>query len=103
MKDLSFHLIKNDSDDAKTIEIATYQIEINQFVVCKNSKQIGWASTEQEALLIHDMYARIHILREVDDVSNYDSKVEEMKSKPQNNGFLHDWPEEVLAERKKQI
>ena len=101
MKDLSCHLVKSDSDVAKTIEIATYQIETNQFVVCKNSKRIGWASSEPNALQIHDMYTRIHILQETDADPNYDAKIKAMRTSPQNNGFLHDLPEEILAERKK--
>lgn len=102
MKDLSFHLIKSDSDVAKTIEIATYQIETNQFVVCKNSKRIGLAALEPNALQIHDMYTRIHLLHEDNSDPNEDAKIEEMISKPQNNGFLHDSPAGRRVNRKKE-
>ncbi len=96
-----FHLVKKDIDPITSLEIATYQMDSAQFVVCKNSKQIGWAITEQDALLIHDMYTRIHILQETDADPNYDAKIKAMRTSPQNNGFLHDLPEEILAERKK--
>ena len=98
------HLVKKDIDPNTSLEIATYHTPSDsgcEYVICKNEKRIGWASTEHNALQIHDMYVRIHILHETDDEPNCDAKINEMQSVSQNNGFLHDIPEEELAEKQK--
>ena len=96
MKDLSFHLIKSDTNEDASTKIATYRVDNStleggqKFVILKNDKRIGWAMNEIAALQIHDMYVRIHILHEENSDMDYDAQIEQMRSGPQNNGFLHD-------------
>ena len=74
-----FHLVKKDIDSDTNLEIATYHTPSargGECIICKNEKRIGWASTEYTALLIHDMYTRIHILHETDDDPDYEAKIE---------------------------
>ncbi|MBP7388748.1 MAG: hypothetical protein KA841_00010 [Chitinophagales bacterium] len=96
-----FRLVRKDINTDSSIEIATYQVDADQFVVCKNEKRIGWAMNESGALQIHYMYMRIHILHEDNFDSHYDAKIKEMRLEPQNNSFLHDIPVEELAAKKK--
>ncbi len=98
-----FHLTRKDICADSLIEIATYQISENRFVVCKNEKQIGWASTRQSALRIHEMYMRLHTLHENHSDSNACFRIMEMRAKTQDNGFLHNFPDEVLEEKKKRF
>ncbi len=107
MKDLSFHLIKSDINEDASTKIATYRVDNSaleggqKFVIFKNDKRVGWAMNESGALQIHDMYLRIHIPHETDDNPNYDAKIEAISLGRKNNGFLHDIPEEELAEKRK--
>ena len=107
MKDQSFYLVKSDFNGDTSTKITSYRVDNSaleggqKYVTVKNDKRIGWAMNEITALQMHDMYVRIHILHEDNSDPHYDAKIKEMRSGPQNNGFLHDFPDEVLAEKKK--
>jgi hypothetical protein len=89
--------IKQDVDENFQIEIATYEIfdsltgQITNHVTKKNGKPIGWAVETEEALQIHGLYKRIHILHEDAGNAETEAKVREMRSKLQNNSFLHEF------------
>lgn len=92
-----YHLIKRDVEPNSGVEIATYRVESihleagQKYVICKNEKRIGWAMDETGALQIHDMYARVHIFHEDNSDPDWEAKMEQMRSKSQDNTFLHEF------------
>ncbi len=97
MNSTTYHLVKRDVNSGTSIEIATYRVVQGdleggqKYVICKNDKRIGWAMEEVGALQIHDMYARIHVFHEDNSGTNDEQLIREMRSKPQDNSFLHDF------------
>ena len=55
----------------------------------------------QGSALTRFLQSQRSYLHEDNSDPHYDAKIKEMRSGPQNNGFLHDFPDEVLAEKKK--
>ena len=109
MENESLNPIKRDADANLGIEIATYDIiDSDTGLVCnhvikKNGKGIGWALSREGALQIHDMYARIQILKEDDTeyMKRLDEEIRKMRSRVtngirNNNSYLHDLPDRKI-------
>jgi hypothetical protein len=99
--------VKQDVNENFKIKIATYEIfdsltgQITNHVTKKNGKSIAWAIDQETALKLHDMFARIHIFHEDNDDPAANAMLKEMRSKPQDNGFLHDSQGKLLILRMK--
>ncbi len=86
-------LIKRDISQDAAIEIATYQNfgEGMKYITYKNEKPIAWSCSLAGAMEFHNMYVKIQILKEEEEIIDIPKYYSGVKSEKKNNSFLHDF------------
>lgn len=82
-------LIKRDASANASIEITTYE-DLLGFIIYKNYKPIGSASTYEAAIAMHEMFVSTLLFGEVD-LNLPEPKYADGTTNRKSNSFLHDF------------